>query len=416
MIRIGIVGCGRILAAHLEGYRLLREAGVDNFRITALCARRQSDAAMYVRRGEGPPQRAPVSNAPGDPLAVGDVYLSDFQQETPVEIFTDYRAMIESGPIDAVNDFTTHALHHQVAQAALGCDKDLLTQKPLAVSVAAGRQMCELAERRNRVLGLFENAHYRPLTRQLHALFVSGEFGQLQLILLNNVGNWWAPDRVVADTPWRHDRLQGGGITLDIGVHLMHQFAQVAGQIRQVQGRVATLESIRHLRDAAGKILKSVPCDADDTMLASFTTETGVIGQLAGSWAGRGQALIAPAGKGAIYYGTAGCVIGDQVHPQSGSPQSLEELYPTVCEADARQRHFPFGLTNPFALNQLDWLTAINERRAPETSGRAGLQDLAAAYALLESHAAGRQVEVAEVLSGALREAQRPIDKHYGLS
>ena len=44
MIRIGIVGCGRILAAHIEGYKILREAGVDNFEITALCSRKAGDA------------------------------------------------------------------------------------------------------------------------------------------------------------------------------------------------------------------------------------------------------------------------------------------------------------------------------------------------------------------------------------
>ena len=44
MIRIGIVGCGRILASHLRGYRLLREAGVDDFEITALCDLNPDDA------------------------------------------------------------------------------------------------------------------------------------------------------------------------------------------------------------------------------------------------------------------------------------------------------------------------------------------------------------------------------------
>src|SRR5918998_6760245 len=107
MIRIGIVGCGRILNAHLQGYVRLREQGIDTFRITALCARREDDARMFLRRGEGPAPRPPVLDpTSGDPLAAPHTYLSDFQDDVEVEIYTDYRDLIGSGSVDAVNDFT----------------------------------------------------------------------------------------------------------------------------------------------------------------------------------------------------------------------------------------------------------------------------------------------------------------------
>ena len=155
MIRIGIVGCGRILAAHLQGYRLLREAGIDNFRITALCARREEDAQMYVTRGQGPAQRPAVSNIPGDPLAIDDEYLSDFQDDVEVQVYKDYEKMIAEAPLDAVNDFTLHTLHHQIAHTAFRHGKHLLTQKPLAVSIEAARRMCDEAEAKGLTFGVF---------------------------------------------------------------------------------------------------------------------------------------------------------------------------------------------------------------------------------------------------------------------
>ena len=42
-IRVGIVGAGRIVPAHLRGYAALRAAGFDDVRITAICSRDPED-------------------------------------------------------------------------------------------------------------------------------------------------------------------------------------------------------------------------------------------------------------------------------------------------------------------------------------------------------------------------------------
>ncbi len=413
MIRIGIVGCGRILAAHLRAYRRLREAGVDNFRITALCARREADAQMYVRRGAGPPQRRAVSNIPGDPLAVDDQYLSDFQDDVDVQVYTDYREMIARGAIDAVNDFSTHGLHHQVAAQAFEHRKHLLTQKPLAITVAAARRMCEQAEARDCIFGVFENARQGPRTRHLHWAFESRALGELQMMLLGSVGVWWAPNRIVAETPWRHIQSEAGGLALDLGVHFFNQIRYVAGEIKSVQAQTSVVERERVTLDAAGNVREKITCDADDTFFASFDTVTGVVGTMFASWAGHGAPT--RVGDGVTYYGTRGRATGSEANLDGHEPVTLESLYEAGVSREQREREFPLGLTDNYALNSLDWLRAIEEHREPETSGREGLRDLAAAYAVHESAHAGRRVDVAEVLSGELRDFQRPLDERYGL-
>jgi 1,5-anhydro-D-fructose reductase (1,5-anhydro-D-mannitol-forming) len=407
MIRIGIVGCGRILAAHLRGYRIMREAGFDGFRITALCSRRLQDAQSYVDRETGPKQRPPCSEIAGDPLAVPPQYLSDFQDDVDVQVYDDYRVLCGANSIDAINDLTHHGLHHVIAAAGAAAGKHLMTQKPIAVTVAVAQRMCQLYRECGLTLGVFENWHYRARARYLQRLLESGLLGVPQMFSMGSIGAWWAPNRIVANTPWRHDAKQGGGIGLDMGVHQLHWVRQMAGDIEAIHANTQVAETTRFGRTPDGHE-QQVECDADDTFWANCRTKSGVCGQLFASWAGRGEPTVVQPGP--VLYTTKCRIAGDQVDWDDGRRGTLADLYSEHIADKQQATDFPQGIVDEFALTQLDWLNAIEKRRDPETSGESGLQDLAAAFAILESARSGEAVHVDDVLDGRLAEYQQQIE------
>jgi predicted dehydrogenase len=224
----------------------------------------------------------------------------------------------------------------------------------------------------------------------------------------------WSPSKVVAETPWRHNKLQaGGGGAIDIGVHQMHFQRYVVGEIQAVSAVARTLEPNRTLRDASGNVLEEVQANVDDTYMATLMFERGAIGQLWWSWALSPEELRiddAPA-----ILGSKGAIRGGQIVSADGTRRSLSETFQAEMTADERQEFFPLGLDDPSAMQNLDWLRAIERGANPETSGEQGMRDLACAFAMLESSALGRAVTQEEVLSGAVDSYQREIDEHYGL-
>lgn len=415
-LRIGIIGCGRILPAHLDGLRRLRERGAAAFTVTALCARRRDDALMFRKRGEGPPPRPPVLAA-NDPLAVPHLYVSDFQADPLPEVFDDYRALIASDAADAFIVTTSLETHHDIAIRAAEAGKHVLMEKPLAITVRAARKMVEAAQRNGVVLATAENARYREEARAAHWAVASGLLGTPQMVLGGGIGaGIWSPNYVIAETPWRHDKLRaGGGPVIDLGVHRFDVLRYTVGPIVAVSGLVRTFEPVRILRDLSGAEHGRFPANVEDAAFAQLTFEGGAIGHYIFSWGAHGEQFSIPGGR--IIWGSQGSLVGRALTLDGGERHDVVERYRQQAPEE-RAQYFPFGLDDdPYgmALEQLDFFRAIAERRETEVSGAEGLRDLAIAYAVIESSVAGQPLAVEEVERGTVRAYQQEIDAHYGL-
>jgi predicted dehydrogenase len=414
-IRIGIVGCGRILPAHLRGYRLLREAGYDDFRITALVARKRDDALMFRKRGDGPTPRPPVTNDPSDALGAPHSYVSDFQPELLPAVYTDVAEMLASGNVDAVDLTASLPVHHTIGLQAFAAGKHLMIEKPLAITVKAGTQLVEAAEAAALAFGVMENVRFQEAVRLSRWAIERGELGDLHMLAAISLGTGdWSPDRVVADTPWRHNRLEaGGGASIDIGVHLAHRLRYLAGEVRSMTAIARVFEPQRELRDAAGHVSGRFPADADDAFFALPEFESGAVGTISFTWAGHGEPTSLP--EGTAIYGERGCLKGATLTRDGGKQINLRALFDAEASTEIKEAIFPRGLTDTFALAYRDWLDAIAAGRQPEMNGREGLLDLATAFAIMESATAHSPIAVADVLSGKVDAYQQPINAHYGL-
>lgn len=401
-VRLGVVGCGRILPAHLRGIANAQAAGLDAFRITALCARKISDALAFRSPGDGVPPRPPASENASDPLGAPHRYVSDLQVGLP-EVFDDWRAMLDADIVDAVLILTQVALHHQVALAALAAGKHVLIEKPLAITVRAGRAIADTALKAGLVAGVAENVRYAPRTRAQRSVLDAGLIGRPQLWLSGGIGGEWAPDRVVAHTPWRHRKVEaGGGPAIDHGVHLMHQVRYLMGPVRQVSALTVTMEPFR-VDDRAGRVVNEV----EDAFTAQLGFESGAIGSVLSGWAGRGAASALDASP--TIYGSSGCIKADHFITADGRSAQVEDILPGSAA------FFPHGLRDAFALELTDFARAIASGTQMEANAGEGVLDLAMAYAILESAHAGTALRVDDVRSGAVGAYQAEIDEHYGL-
>ncbi|MBI2942443.1 MAG: Gfo/Idh/MocA family oxidoreductase [Chloroflexi bacterium] len=416
ILKIGVVGCARILPAHLRGLKELQDKGFGDFRVTALCARRLEDAQMFRKRGRGPPPRPPVTTKQtGDPLHAPHMYISDLHDDVLPELYTDWREMLRSADVDAVLVLATVGLHHQVTLDSLRAGKHVLVEKPFAISVRAGQLMAEEARARGLTLGVAEVLRYVEGIRAQKWVLESGRIGAIQMWISGGMGAPdWSPDIIIAKTPWRHRKLEaGGGPAIDGAVHLFDILRYLCGEVEEISAIAPRLEPVRVIRDDAGRVIESVENEVEDAYFAHLRFASGAVGEVFGGVAGHGE----PSGMkdGSVIYGTKGCLKGGEVILDDGQRVSERELFAAEAPAELKARWFPGGIKDGFALELLGFMRAVESGKPMETDADEGVRDLACSFTIMESATLNRPVRVADVLNGRVDVYQREINQHYGL-
>lgn len=391
-IKLALIGCGGIANAHLNGYKLLKEKSADDFEFVALCDVEKTRAERFA-----------------------DKIVSFGIQPDQPRIYTSVEEMLKQKDaeleIDAADICTPHSYHHLSAIPCLESGLDVITEKPFAVSIAAGLKMINTAKRHQRLIATAENlrrgARERTTWWLLNRKQLIGTprlfFSESLHFSLNVIGN----------TPWRHDKLWGGGgMTIDGGVHYTELLIYYFGDVDRIYAQTRNFEPTRYMDPKAktGVVNSTV----EDTTVATLTFKSG----LTGVWALSNGAP----GKGygrTIYYGSDGSLDGDGVTLKDGSSIPMTTLQQEFMESLSpleKEAYFPSGISEWFAIELHDFLEAVITRRKPEVDGWDGLKAQAICDAIYESAFTGQAVSLESVLNGEVSAYQKEINDHWGLS
>lgn len=397
-VRVGIVGAGGIAQAHLAGYEKLREAGYDRFAITAVCDVNEENANSTAERIE---------------KRLGGARP---------QIFDSVEAMVEAGVVDGADICLPHAYHHTAGCACLQGGVHVLIEKPVGITIKATKRLVEARGEQDLVIAGAEQVRRGVPSRAIQwAVNARGMIGEPRFFT-QEVFSWAPLDRSSYKFAWRALKVMGGGgMLIDAGVHFADMVQYVFGPAKTAICTMRTIDdTIIDLPDVPAQ-----PVDVEDYWTATMTFESGLTGHWGWSQHAPGRKL-----STRMYYGSEGCLADRQewMHPfqfgadlirMDGSEMSYEEIeeqYLASLTQDEKDRLFPHGVADPFAIECWDFMEAVADGREPEFGPEEALRAKSLCFALYESaHLGGEPVSVEDVRLGRVGAYQEPIDEYWGI-
>jgi UDP-N-acetylglucosamine 3-dehydrogenase len=340
-LRVGLIGCGNIGAGgHLPAYAHIAEA-----ELVAVC-----DVAEELARA-----------------AAG---------RSGATAWTDYRHLLARADVEMVDLCVPTYLHAALAVEAMQAGKHVLCEKPMAHSLEAADSMIEAAQQHGVKLMIGQvrrfDHRYAGIKEQIDA----GRVGRPAFV--RRAERQFLPFPPEA---WQWDPALGGGVILDIGVHVTDLFRWFFG--KDAVEVYAVARSVRETARAAGSY---------DHAFITLAFEGGGIGFAEASWA-------YPDGFGGALYAQLD-VVGTEGKIQYADKDTNPMLIYTAGSGHELPRYFRFMSTTEHAFEEeiRHFVRCVLDDGEPAVS----LQDARAALEL--ALAAQRSAETGQPVRISLRE------------
>lgn len=264
-----------------------------------------------------------------------------------------FKAFLADETINGVLIATPHTTHADLVAAIAAAGKNIMVEKPLALTTADARRCVDAAKAGNVIMQV---AHYRRLltaTRRIKAMLDAGELGRLHHIETN----FSRPMGSDPKRPWRDEEGEApaGGMTA-LGVHMADNLFYLGGPIKRLAALSSVLDTSTPLDD-----MTTVMCEFESgahgilntSLRLPFVATTSAHGDKASAWSEN---------DGARFY-----------------VQKIDEEERTEIAVEA---------VDGVVANITAFVDNVRSGKQPETDGEAGLNVVAVLEAIQRSSAA----------------------------
>jgi predicted dehydrogenase len=267
--------------------------------------------------------------------------------------------------VDVVDIVTPSSTHHGLALAAIAAGRDVICEKPLAISSEAARELAAAAEEAGVRLFPAHVVRFFPEYANIKRQVDAGRIGTPAVLRFVRGGEAPRPGT------WFFDEAGGGGIVLDQMIHDLDQALWLAGDVQQVY-------AVQSPPTVDGVVPGIV------TAHVVLTHASGAISHVQGTWGARGTIFRTKA----HIAGTSGVLTID-----SGIDLPTVSDIPGGSEAGGYLPP-PVHAESPYATQLREFAEAIAGGREARVSAADGIRAVALAEAAAESIRTGLAVDV----------------------